>query len=63
MPDTESDEVLANTFADYLVERISKIRDELHSYPKYSPEHMDMSSWHISSCLCRVHLKGNKTNG
>ena len=42
MPDAESDEALANTFADYFVEKISKIRDELHSYPEYSPEHRDI---------------------
>ena len=28
-------------FADYFIEEISKIRDELHSYPEYSPEHRD----------------------
>ena len=38
MPDAESDEALANMFADYFVEKISKIRDELHSYPEYSLE-------------------------
>ena len=39
MPDAESDEELANTFADYFIEKIGKIRDELNSYPEHSPEH------------------------
>ena len=34
MPDSESDEALVNTFADYFVKKINKIRDELHSYPE-----------------------------
>ena len=42
MPDAESDEALANTFADYFMKKISKIRDELHSHPEYSPEHRDI---------------------
>ena len=42
MPDAELDEASANTFADYFVEKISKIRDELHSYPEYSPDHRDI---------------------
>ena len=42
MPDAEADEALANMFSDYFVERISKIRDELHSFPEYSPEHRDI---------------------
>ena len=42
MPDAESDEALANTFADYFMEKISKIRVELHSDPEYSPEHRDI---------------------
>ena len=42
MPDAESDEALTNPFADYFMEKISKIRDELHSYPEYSPEHRDI---------------------
>ena len=29
MPDAESDETLANAFADYFMEKISKIRDVL----------------------------------
>ena len=39
MPDAKSDDALANTFADYFMEKISKIRDELQSHPQYSPEH------------------------
>ena len=39
MPDLVSDEALANTFADYFMDKIGKIRDELHSHPEYSPEH------------------------
>ena len=42
MPDAESDKALTNMFADYFVEKISKIRDELHSYPEYSPEYRDI---------------------
>ena len=42
VPDTESDEALANTFADYFMEKISKIRDDLQSHPEYSPEHRDI---------------------
>ena len=32
MLDAESDEALANTFADYFMEKIRKIRDELQSH-------------------------------
>ena len=42
MPDAESDEALVNTFADYLMEKISKIRDELQHHPEYSPEHKNI---------------------
>ena len=42
MPDVESDEALANTFADYFMAKISKIRDELQSHPEYSPEHRNI---------------------
>ena len=42
MPDAELDEALLNMFADYFVEKISKIRNELHSYLEYSPEHRDI---------------------
>ena len=42
MPDAESDEALVNTFADYFMEKVSKIRDELQSYPEYSPEHRNI---------------------
>ena len=34
MPNAESDEAVANTFADYFMEKISKIRDELQSHPR-----------------------------
>ena len=43
MPDAESDEALANTFADYFMEKISKIRGELQSHPEYSPEHRNIN--------------------
>ena len=42
MPDALSDKALVNTFADYFMEKISKIRDELHSHPEYSPQHRDI---------------------
>ena len=42
MPDAESDEPLMNTFTDYFMEKISKIRDELQSHPEHSPEHRNI---------------------
>ena len=42
MPDAQSDEALPNTFADYFMEKISKITDELQSHPEYSPEHRNI---------------------
>ena len=64
MPDAESGEALMNMFTDYFVEKISKIRDELHSYPEYSPEHRDIDQLvQFLFCLSRIHLKRNKTNG
>ena len=42
MPDAESDEALVNTFTDYFMKKISKIRDELRSHAEYSPEHRNI---------------------
>ena len=64
MPYAESDEALANTFADYFMKKISKIRDEVQGHPEYSPEHRNTDQLvQFHPCLCRVHLEGNKTNG
>ena len=42
MQDSESDEALVNTFADYFMEKISKRSDELQSHLDYSPEHRNI---------------------
>ena len=36
-PKASSDEELANQFADYFMNKIKNIRDELDKYPEYSP--------------------------
>ena len=36
-PDSISDELLANQFADYFMEKIRAIRDSLEGYPIYNP--------------------------
>ena len=35
MPDNTGDEKLANDFADYFIEKIQKIQDDLDDYPKF----------------------------
>ena len=37
LPDLESDEKLANNFADFFIHNIQKIRDSLEHHPKYDP--------------------------
>ena len=37
MPNSESDKVLANTFADFFLEKIDKIRKDLMQHPSYIP--------------------------
>ena len=37
-PDSESDEMLANEFADFFMEKIKRIRDSLEVHPKYNPQ-------------------------
>ena len=37
MPDITGDEKLANDFADYFIEKIQKIQDNLDDYPKFKP--------------------------
>ena len=37
MPDNTGDEKLANDFADYCIQKIQKIWDNLDDYPKYKP--------------------------
>ena len=39
MPESESDEQLAEDFMDYFMEKIKKIRDSLSGYQKYKPNH------------------------
>ena len=39
MPESESDEQLAEDFADYFMEKIKKIQDSLSSYQKYKSNH------------------------
>ena len=36
-PDSESDEMLANQFSDYFMEKIRAIRDRLEEHPIYNP--------------------------
>ena len=38
MPDNTGDEKLANDFADYFIEEIQKIWDDLDDYPKFKPK-------------------------
>ena len=38
MPDNTGDEKLANDFADYFIEKIQKIQDDLDDYPKFKPK-------------------------
>ena len=38
MPDNTGDEKLANDFADYFIEKIQKIWDDLDNYPKFKPK-------------------------
>ena len=35
LPNSESDEELANNFADFFIHKIQKIRDSLEHHPKY----------------------------
>ena len=35
LPDSESDEELANEFADFFIQKMQKIRDSLEHHPKY----------------------------
>ena len=42
MLDAESDEALVNTFDDYFMEKISKIRYKLQNHQEYSPEHRNI---------------------
>ena len=37
-PDSESDEMLANQFADFFMEKIKRIRDSLEAHPTYDPQ-------------------------
>ena len=37
MPDNTGDEKLANNFADYFIQKIQKIQDNLDDYPKFKP--------------------------
>ena len=37
-PDTESNEMLANEFADFFMEKIKRIRDSLEVHPTYDPQ-------------------------
>ena len=37
-PDSESNEMLANEFADFLMEKIKRIRDSLEVHPTYNPQ-------------------------
>ena len=37
LPDSESDEELANNFTDFFIHKIQKIRDSLEHHPKYDP--------------------------
>ena len=39
MPESESDEQLAEYFTDYFMEKIKKIWDSLSGYKKYKPNH------------------------
>ena len=39
VPESESDEQLAEDFADYIMEKIKKIWDSLSGYQKYKPNH------------------------
>ena len=38
MPDSTGDEKLANDFADYFIDKIQKIWDDLDNYPKFKPK-------------------------
>ena len=38
MPDNTGDEKLANDFADYFIEKIQKIQDDIDDYPKFKPK-------------------------
>ena len=37
LPDSESDEELANNFADFFIDKLQRIREFLEHYPKYDP--------------------------
>ena len=43
LPECENDEELANRFANFSVDKIQKIRDDLDSYPLYDPPVCDMT--------------------
>ena len=45
MPDCDGSTPLADTFADFFLEKIEKIRTELDGYPLYVPEHRDVPAF------------------
>ena len=43
LPECKNNEALTNRFANFLVDKIQKIRDALNSYPLYDPPTDDMT--------------------
>ena len=42
LPKAENDKKLANDFADFFLQKIKKIRDDLDNIPNYNPEYLEM---------------------
>ena len=66
LPDWESDEELANDFADFFIQKIQKTRDSLEHHPKYDPSKSPKGpggAMMVHGSLRRWGEEDNKWNG